>query len=230
MPRATLEDMAEELRAEISASLSPGHGLNQQETHYYKLRRTERELYLAFDWPDLVIEERVPVTAGDQYAGPFTNINVEQINEVWTAYGSDWQKLEYGFTPEDYSVYDPASGERSYPITKYRHVPAEEKIELWPLPNQNTTLIIRGPKKLGTLRNPSDTSTLDGTLIVLFTAADILSAWDPNEAQTKAQKAASYLRMLRSNLSSDRTRITSLTPTSYPRPRQGLDYIPDAPS
>lgn len=227
MPLLTLETMRDELRAEIGASLSPGHNLNQTETHYYVLRRTQRELYKAYDWPNLITEERVAVTAGDQYAGPFTDIDYEQINSIWSSYGSDWCEMEQGFTPADYSVYDPSVDKRGYPIKKYRPRVGTEQIELWPRPSQDTTLIVRGQKKLGDLKDPDDVSTLDGTLIVLFAAADILSDWDRQSASTKAAKATSYMRSIRANLLSDKKKVTKLTPTTLPKLRPYLDYIPE---
>lgn len=230
MARMNLADMLEELRAEVGASLAPGHNLNQTATQKYVLRRTQRELYSAYDWPNLMTEERITVTAGTRYVDTFDTIDYEQINEVYAAYGSEFRKLEYGFRPEDYTSYDPESNETGFPICRYRPVPETEEIELWPIPSQDTTLIARGQMKLKSLKEDTDMSTLDGTLIVLFAAADVLTGWSREDAAQKAGKAANYLRSLRSNLLSQRQRITPLTPTGHTRLRPGLDYIPEAPN
>ena len=227
MARMTLGAMLEELRAEVGASLSPGHNLNQTETQYYLLRRTERELYAAYDWPHLITEERFTVTAGTRYIGPFETVDYEQINEVYGSYGSEFQPLMYGVTPDDYLEYDPETGDRGFPVCKYRPVPETEEIELWPIPSQDITVIVRGQMKLSDMKNPDDKSTLDGTLIVLFAAADLLSSWDRNAAAAKAAKAANFLRSLRTNLISQKKRVTGLTPNTTVRPRPGLDYIPE---
>ena len=227
MARMTLQRMLEELRAEIGASLAPGHNLNQTETQYHILRRTQRELYAAYDWPHLMTEERFVVPANRRYIGPFEHVDYEQINEVYASYGDDFRALEYGFRPEDYSAYDPESGDTGYPICRYRPVPETEEIELWPVPSAPSTVIVRGQMRLHPLEKADDKSTLDGTLIVLFAAADVLSSWDRQSAGEKGARAVNYLRSLRTNLSSHRQRVTGLTPDTAPRQRPGLDYIPE---
>lgn len=226
MARLTLGDMLEELRAEIGASLAPGHNINQTETQYHVLRRTQRELYAAYDWPNLITEERISIAAGTRYV-EFENIEYEQINEIYGSYGDDWRLLEYGITPHDYDAYDPEAGQQGYPVCKYRVVPETEEIELWPIPSQATKLIGRGQMKLHNLKEPTDKSTLDGTLIVLFAAADILSSWSREDAAAKSMKASNYLRSLRTNLISHKSRVTNLTADNAKRLRPGLDYIPE---
>lgn len=225
--RLTLGEMLEDLRAEIGASLAPGHNLNQTQAQKYALRRTQRELYAAYDWPNLITEERVDVAQGTRYVAPFETIDYEQINELFTSYGSDWLSVKYGIDPSLYNSYDPESGEQSYAIQRYQPVPQTGEIEVWPIPNQATKLIARGQMKLCDLKADDDKSTLDGTLIVLFAAADMLTSWSREDATAKSVKAANYLRSLRSNLISQRTRVTPLIPMTGTPLRSGLDYIPE---
>lgn len=227
MARMRLGDMMEALRAEIGASLSPGHNLSQDATHAYILSRTQRELQLAHDWPHLFTEELVdPVTAGTQYVTGF-DTDYELINEVWGVYGGEWYPLRSGFGPEQYNEYSSPT-ERSYPVRRYRPYPLNEGIEIWPIPVDDTKLIIRGQMSLPALRDPDDMSLLDGTLIVLFAAADIVADLDRNDAARLGAKAAAYLRLLRANLSSQKGKITPLTGTKPNTLRPFLDYIPES--
>lgn len=228
MARAALKDMIEELRAEISASLAPGHNLSLDNTHAYVLRRTQRELYLAYDWPDLIIEERIPVPAGTRYV-PLEEVNYEQVNEVWTLRNDQWYPLGYGIDPGHWNAYE--ENQRGAHISRYRPSPGkEDELELWPIPNTDTELLVRGQQKLQRLRAPDDRSTLDATLVVLFAAADLLTTQERADAAAKAGKAMNYLRSLRGNLISHKARVTGLTNSRPNTPlRPGLDYIPDAP-
>lgn len=228
MARMKLKDMIEALRAEIGASLSPGHNLSQDSTHRYILERVQRELYLNFDWTHLLTEERVPVVAGNRYSPTLTAVDYEQINEVWCSYGSEWVPLGFDFGPEVYGEYDPESGDQGYPVLRYRPYFPNEAIELWPIPSSNVTLIVKGQRALGALKDPDDLSTLDGTLIVLFAAADVMADLDRDDAARKSAKATAYLRAVRANLQSHKRRVTMLTPgNAGPRLRPGLDYIPE---
>lgn len=230
MAREKLKDMIEALRAEIGASLSPGHNISQDSTHRYVLSRVQRELYLNYDWTHLLTEERVTVSAGERYTPALTLVDYEQINEVWCSYGSEWIKLGFDFGPEHYSAYDPQSGDRGYPVLRYRPYFPNEAVELWPIPSQDVTLIVKGQRALTPLKSPDDMSVLDGTLIVLFAAADIMADLDRDDAARKSAKATAYLRAVRANLQSHKKRVTSLIPDRNPpleRLRPGLDYIPE---
>lgn len=228
MAQMTLKDMLEALRAEVRASLAPTHNIQGDETDYYLLRRTQEELYKAHDWPNLIVEERVTVTSGSRYVTDISLVDPEQINEIWTAYGSDWHPVHYGIEIAAYNSYDPESTETGFPILKYRYDHINGGLEIWPKPSQDTTLLVRGQAQLEPLKDPDDKSTLDGTLIVLFAAADLLAHWSREDAALKLQKAGAHLRSIRRNLSSNKKRVTSLTGSNRPmRLRPGLDYIPE---
>lgn len=225
---ATVREMLDDLRAEIGASMSGNFNISVQDAHIAKMRRVQRELYAANDWPDLVMEEQATVSAGDQYLPALTYLDYEQINEVWCRSGGSWTPMCYGIGPREYNQYNPADDDRSFPVQRYRYDASQPGIEIWPLPNQSATFLLHGQRGLAPLREVTDSSTLDHTLIVLFTAADILASLKKEDASLKIQQAQNYLRSLRKNLISHKRRVTGLTNGPTVAPRAYLDYIPEA--
>lgn len=226
MATATLSEMLTDLKAEVGYSLTVAHGVNRDDTLKYILKRVQRELYASYDWPQFALYEKKTFTAGERYIGPFTNIDYERINRVWCSQGNQWTPLTYGITPANYAVADPDADIRSYPITNWKLDPVNNAVEVWPLPSTNGTLMVQGQKNLGALVSDSDSSTLDGTLIVLFAAAEVLARDKAEDAALKLQKAQQFLASIRAQFSGDKHRPFSLVADGGRRPRVGIDYIP----
>ena len=104
--KMTLADMLMDLRAELGHSLQAGQGTNMEDTLKYYLKRTQRELYAGFDWPQFIVDEQLAVPAGTRYLTGFQNISEEQINTLWCRQGSEWYQISYGIDPAQYSLYD----------------------------------------------------------------------------------------------------------------------------
>jgi hypothetical protein len=101
------------------------------------------------------------------------------------------------------------------------------ELELWPVPPASAlTLIIKGQNTLKTLVSGSDLSTLDGTLIVMFAAADYCARQKDEDAGLKLSKAQAFLNNHRKQLSAHKSRVTPMTPRDHSYARPGLDYIP----
>lgn len=227
METTTLEDLQQRLRAEVSRSLSPGHGSNQSDSEFYLLARVQRQLYMANDWPNLVREETVSLSAGTRYITTLSTLNYDQINGMWVRYGDTWAPLQYGIGPDQYTAYDSAADERSFPIQRYRYDAGQPGIEVWPIPDQTASVMVRGQKALGNLKDLSDTTTLDADLIVLYAAAEIAASDEHPKAALLLNMAQSHLRALRKNLTSDKKPITDLNGHERkPRARPYLDFIP----
>lgn len=222
----SLQHMLTELRAETGGSLSPVHNLNQNDPHKHILRRVQRELYLSFEWPELVVEEEQDVVVGQRYLRPLQDIDYIRITNAWCSLGVELAPMFPGIGPAEYIASNSKAGDQGFPIRKYRWSAARDAIEIWPLPSQEATVTFQGCMKLKPLVEDDDTSTLDGTLIVLHAAAELAAELKRQDADLKLAKAANYFRLLRSGLVSQKNPVTSLTGRQAQVLRPGLDYIP----
>lgn len=225
--RLLLSQMVSDLRAEVGHSLVGGQGTNMTDTLKYHLKRTQFELYRAYDWPGLLVNEQKDVTAGTRYLADFTNIDKEQINQLWCRLGSEWYRMEYGISPANYAAYDPDLDVRGFPITNYQYDEIQSALELWPIPSIDTKIMARGQIELPPLVDDTDTSLLDGTLIVMFAAATILARQKAEDASLVQGKAQAYLTSVLKNQGSNKRPVRSMARADGGRrPRPGLDYIP----
>jgi hypothetical protein len=225
--RLPLSEMVYDLRAEVGHSLVAGQGTNMTETLKYQLKRTQYELYRAHDWPALIIDEQIAVTAGSRFLTDFTNIDKEQINKLWCEEGSQWIPIEYGIDPLQYSLYSSDNTVTGFPIRRYRYDELQSQLEIWPLPSIDTVVLGRGQILLPPLLDDTDTSLLDGTLIVLFAAAHILARQQDEDAPVVLAKAQTYLTSVLKNQGSQKryTRSMGGRANGGRRPRNGIDYI-----
>jgi hypothetical protein len=205
-----LQVMVKNLRAECGHSLSVAQGTNQVDTLKYLLGRTQEELWTAFVWPDLVIRSDVSLLAG-QFLYPFAlNMPFDQIREAWTAgpASTDWGTLDYGIGEDKVQ---PGGGNswRADPVRVW-DVEADQ-FRVWPTPDGAGNYVrFKGNKPLAAFVADADLSTLDATLIVLFTAADLLARAKAEDASTKAEKAQRHLAKLLGNKISAKHKVSTL--------------------
>lgn len=224
----TLGQMILDLRAEAGHSLNAAHGANTLETHKYLLRRTQRELFAAHDWPDKMIYETLAFSAGDPLLTDPAATSHEQINQLWVLDGTRYRELHYGVRPEDYNVFG-RDGE-AFPPRRWRRDAVSGKIELWPVPSRDGECLALGQKRLGALVADGDYSTLDGQLIVMFAASDLLSKQKDEGAGLRLQKAQAYLRNLLRNAGSNKRGPILTVPSSGapPKPTFGIPPLAGA--
>ena len=152
------------------------------------------------------VRKDVALTAGTRlYALP-TGIDLQQLAQPAHVKLDDlrfW--LEFGITQEQYNTLDPAQDMRSDPIFRWDIVDdsGTRKIEVWPLPASDQTLIFEGRPELGALSSDSHTCVVDDLLLVLFTAAEILARQKQGDAQAKLAKANDRLNWLKGNRPSE---------------------------
>lgn len=228
--RLPLSEMVSDLRAEVGHSLVGGQGTNMEDTLKYQLKRTQRELYRAYDWPSLIIDEQVDVPANSRYLPEFVNIDKEQINQLWCRQGTEWFPITYGIDPAHYSLYDPENNVVGFPIQRYKYDELSEALEIWPLTSIDTRVLARGQILLPPLVDDADKSLLDGTLIVLFAAAHLLARQQDEDAALVQSKGQAYLNsILRNQGSQKRPTLSMARADGGRRPRAGIDYIPRQP-
>ncbi|GKT32076.1 hypothetical protein ADUPG1_006327 [Aduncisulcus paluster] len=230
----TLNDMLAQLRAEARISPNVAHGAHLTDGHIAMLARVQSDLYSAYDWPMLKLTETTTVLGGERYRTYPENFDFEGIEDVYAHGPNGWHTLAYGIGIEQLNHTDSDAGERGDTIHKWQHYlsPQAETLnqnmfEVWPVPKENVNLRFYGKRKLYPLSNPdTDRSTIDGPLVVLYAAAEILAGQKAEDATLKLQKAQQRMDFIkrRQNAAGD-TRVNMARPRAraVPHFKLGMD-------
>ena len=243
----TLAEMRDELRDEANISRNVAHGVTQTDQQNRLLRRVQEDLYLNFDWPHLQAVTTVPVGMIQRYIGYPDTFAFEGINQAWWALDTDsqWTPLAYGIGAAEMNEVDSDSGGTRTSVKRWQNYmqpaadeePADDDppitgdtlnnmFEVWPVPTDGGMVRFEGKRKLFPLVTDAQTSTLDGPLIVLHAAAEILARQKSEDATLKLQMGRERLRLLRLRQTVNDTRQSNLSGGSQPRAlRPGLDYL-----
>ncbi len=178
-------------------------------TQLLKLVEMLREelLYDEYDWPFL--RQMFPaktLQAGERYFDFPVGLNSNRIDDndgtegpgVVCWYSNMPMPLQRGIGFNEYAIYNSDNGVRQEPAIKWdiRWTGTSEQIEIWPIPVTNTSSIqLKGIRKLRPLIADGDVCDLDDQLIVLFTAAELLSR--AGAANASAVGAAAKARLAR---------------------------------
>ena len=232
MARLMLSEMLNDLRAEANISLAPGHNLASRNAHIILLRRVQRELWLQATWPDQIVYRDTYTAAGQKTYEYPDDVDFESIQEAWidpggpvNNTGRTFTALVYGVGPDDRNFND--EGFQGYPDKWQHYSDNEDQFELWPVPDGEYTVRLKGMKRLGRLVEDTDKSTLDGTMIVLYAASELLAQAKNDLGPLKHQKAVAYYHRLRGMLTGPKLEpfVIGGGPSAY-KPRIGIDYIP----
>jgi hypothetical protein len=224
-----LSKLVKDLRAECGHSLAVAQGQATEDTLRYMLGRQQEELYEGYDWPALRIYRKIVTAAGQRYYDYPDDLPFDRVRRFWchTTKATDWTPIEKGIDPMLFTTYDSEGGVRAWPPRRWEHNADQNQIELWPVPDRDQgEIIIYGMKPLAPLLKSDDVCTLDGTLLVLFTAVEVAAKTSPREGELKAQKAQRHLQRILGNQGSKKRAWTSLARGLPPQPVIGLDYIP----
>lgn len=225
-----LQQLVVDLRAECGMSLNPAHGVGNTDAHKYALRRMQEELYVSHDWPRLVIERDVPVLVGERYYDYPADLDFNFINAAWVKSAAMWVPVIYGIQPDDLNAYNSDDDFRADPPLKWQHYADgdnDNQFQVWPVPAGTTSIRFRGRQRLKPFVEDDDVCTLDGTLLVLYTAAEILARLKSEDAQFKLERARQYNRMLKARQGAAKSEpmvIGGGGPSHVGRP--GIDFIP----
>lgn len=231
----SLNEMLSELRHEARLSSDASHGIHLQERHIALLRRIQEEVFDTYDWPMLETSGTVDIAAGQRYGAYPEKLDLSGINQVFVKMDGDedWSDpLTYGIQAEHLNDYDSDADERHEQVYRWAHYLAEEAevvntnmFEIWPLPSTAGKLRFEGTRKLLPLSDPDkDYSTLDGMVIVLHAAAEILAGQKAEDADLKLNKAASRQAGLRQSQSAPDNRRVSLFPQARPEHDQRFKH------
>lgn len=199
----TLGELIDDVRAEAGHSLQANLGASMREVLIKVLQRQQRRLWEDYDWTFLRVQRDVPVQAGQRYYSFPSDLNLERIEKVEFKWDDRWHKLEYGVGPAQYDQFDSDRDVRSWPVYRWQEH-EDNQVELWPIPSLNGTasplagaVRFTGIRKLRTLVADGDRADLDDTLLVLFSAAEILAREKASDASVKMTMAENHYRRLK---------------------------------
>lgn len=197
----TLEQLISDLRAEIGQSTNTAVSRASLDSLSATLRRVQSRLWGDFDWPHLRVERDIQMQAGGRYYDFPTDLDLTRVEKVEVKWGGIWQPVNYGITSEDFVVHDSDLGIRNNPVMRWDYYNGAvgapvNQFEVWPIPANNGTpaskelyLRFTGIRKLRSLIAMSDVADLDDTLIVLYSAAEILARLKMPDASSKLESA-----------------------------------------
>jgi hypothetical protein len=222
----TLTELLSDLKAECGYSQNAAHGINNRDSLVQVLKRTQRRLWSDWDWMHMRVSRDIQLNAGQRYYNCPDDLPYERIDTAEVKFGGQWMPLCFGINERQYSVYDPRVDERSWPVQRWdvAEDPADTlgtpdnrgMIEVWPLPSDSGSapsptvdlegwIRFTGIRFLRPFTMDSHRCDLDGDLIVLFAAAEILQRDRKDDAQAKLQAATKLYMMLRGNQEKNRS-------------------------
>lgn len=195
--------LIDDLRAEAGHSLQANLGTAMREVLIKVLQRQQRRLWEDYDWTFLRVHRDVAVQAGQRYYNFPADLTLERIEKVEFKYGDRWIPVDYGIERQHYDQYDSDRGVRGFPVERWQEH-EDGQVELWPIPSLNGSLanatdVVRfhGIRKLRPLVAESDLADLDDTLLILFSAAEILAREKSSDASLKLQMAEQHYKRLK---------------------------------
>jgi len=216
MQIASLSQLVSMVRAEAGHSLSSAQGLNTVEALKHLIRRTEYELWTAFNWPTLAARWDISIQENQvEYQYP-ADMQFDQIrNAYWSdAPVSHWHPVQFGIPEDAIKPYGAtSSSDMGHSIelwdTFYNTDAQETRIRVWPTPSVKGFLRLKGQRALNCLIADDDCCTLDAVAISLYASAELLAGAKSELAGPKSQKADRHLRKFIANETSDKLKVST---------------------
>lgn len=187
-----LSELVRQVRSQTGQSLSTAHGINDYESLKLQIASVQEQIYEEHNWPFLSVTRDKAVSINSNLIDYPTDMNPEGVRDIYFRTSTDqrWgEPLCYGIEQSDHDLYNSDAGETSVHVLKWDHHTDTNQVEIWPVPSVVGTLRFDGQRALGPFIADTDVCTLDGTMIVLFVAADILARQKAEDAPLKLQKA-----------------------------------------
>lgn len=203
----SLTQLIYNLRVEIGQSTNPAVSRSTRSRFIGLLNRIQRRLYSDYEWPFIGIDRDVQMQAGSQYYDFPDDIDMDRAVRFEVKNGGYWQKVGYGITNKQLNEYDSDADVRSDPVWRWDYYLEDgsqtPQFRVWPLPatdgvesTKEGYVRIYGSQKLSELVDDADTCLLDGDLIVLYAAAEILAKLKSADAEAKLENAnALYMKL-----------------------------------
>ena len=222
-----LDELVDRLRAEVGHSTNAQVGQNSADYLIQVLSRTQRRLVEEYDWQHLKVHRDIPVVAGQRYYPCPSDLHYERIIDIDFKDGTLWRPLVKGIKPELYNVHDSDKGHHNWPLYNWDvhenfDGPTDTVgfIEFWPIPNRSATQFdgmvrLTGFMQAPELINGNDKCVLDGSLLVLYAAAEICARQNQSDAQLKLTAAQQLMSRLQ-NQNSNKKKYVSFSPNAAP--------------
>lgn len=211
----TLESILADVRFEAKMSSSAALNVQDRDRQIHLIQREQQRLWEEVDWPHLRVERFIPLQAGQRFYDPAAlqneagdvkgDLSLDRIVSIDVKDGGEWQRLCGGISPLNYEEYDSPLDERASPARAWR-IYEDEQIEIWPIPDvdasdeQEGYLRFTGVRNLRPLVDMDDRSDLDGQMIALFVAGQILAGQQAAEAQLTLEAAQKKFARLTADL------------------------------
>lgn len=198
----TLRQLISDLRDELRRANSPAASPDDVASLRVTINHVYATLVAANDWPFLqTMFPPITLNAGQRFYDMPEGLDVDRITTVNVEWSGDPNPVERGIGFPEYADYDPDLDERTSPIMKwdirFNPVAGKEQIEVWPLPDGTTqSLKFYGQYNCPRLVDDTDVCRLDGTLVVLYSAAELLPKDSPDK-EAKLELAKELLRQLK---------------------------------
>lgn len=207
----SLGELIDDVRAEAGHSLQANLGVAMRDVIIKVLQRQQRRLWEDHDWTFLRVHRDIAVQNGQRYYNIPADLTFERIEKLEFKYGDRWIPMQYSISAANYDQYDSDRDVRGFPVERWQEY-ENNQIEFWPIPSQNgsesqNTNIVRihGIRKLRPLVAESDVADLDDTLLVLYSAAEILAREKAADASLKLQMAEKHYARLKGRNSKSET-------------------------
>lgn len=210
-----------EILIEAGFSTESGHATYSEDRLNHLIARTERLMASEYDWPVIHVEESVVIAANTRFVNLPSTISVSEIDTVHVYYGDDLLPVHMGIGAVQRSLYK--TTQRATPIMRWE--PNETQFEVWPIGGAEQTMLFGGQKAPGAYADDTSTCTLDGDVIVLRVAAEILGRDRKEDAALKLEQASRKTTDIIKGQAATRPPINlGRRPGRMLRP--GIDYIP----
>jgi len=203
----TLEQLIYNLRSEVGQSTNPAVSRSTRDRFVTLLNRVQRRLYADFEWPFLNIYRDIAMQAGSRYYDFPEDIDMDRAVRFEVKWGGLWQRVGNKITNQNLNEYDSDANDRSDPVWRWDYYledgSSEPQIEVWPIPANNAVastlegyVRVHGIQKLTNMVEDDDTCLIDGDLLVLYAAAEILARMKSSDATAKLENANSlYVKL-----------------------------------
>lgn len=220
----TLADLVQQVKALCGDSTQEGSAINADLRTLLAL--TQESLANTNDWAGLETTADVVLAAGDRF-GVVPALNLARPVRVEYKWNEKWRPLTFGITTDDYNAWD--EGETADPVEKWKLLPYEpeneqQQFEVWPSPVTEATIRFTGQKALATFEIDSDFATVDGLLLVYYTAAERLSLLGKKNAPLMLSKANALAATLRSVEHKDNN-VISFTKYCDDQPQERRKFV-----
>jgi hypothetical protein len=199
MKKATLLEIVSDIRLEIGASPNIAQGISFLPAIDYLARRNQEIIYNSFNWPHLIIDSDETLVPGERYYSFDQRLNRDRIMGTWVKWSNSFTPVKYGFNTTIYNASMPEGTYRADPVQLWRFW-EEEQYEVWPTPANEQILRWRCVRNLNPFLAPEDKCDVDATLIVLFTAAELLTKLKSTDAQAKNALAQAHFAKLKAQM------------------------------